>query len=56
MLDVFDRRVTVDAPDLQGRVAILKVHSRNKKLDSDVRLEDIAKSRRDLLEPIWQTY
>ena len=39
----FDRRVTVDAPDLQGRVAILKVHSRNKKLDSDVRLEDIAK-------------
>lgn len=39
----FDRRVTVDAPDLQGRVAILKVHSRNKKLDNDVRLEDIAK-------------
>ena len=39
----FDRRVTVDAPDLQWRVAILKVHSRNKKLDSDVRLEDIAK-------------
>ena len=39
----FDRRVTVDAPDLQGRVAILKVHSRNKKLDKDVRLEDIAK-------------
>ena len=39
----FDRRVTVDAPDLQGRVAILKVHSRNKKLDRDVRLEDIAK-------------
>ena len=39
----FDRRVTVDAPDLKGRVAILKVHSRNKKLDSDVRLEDIAK-------------
>ncbi len=39
----FDRRVTVDAPDLQGRIAILKVHSRNKKLASDVRLEDIAK-------------
>ena len=39
----FDRRVTVDAPDWQGRVARLKVHSRNKKLDSDVRLEDIAK-------------
>ena len=39
----FDRRVTVDAPDLQGRIAILKVHSRNKKLANDVRLEDIAK-------------
>ena len=26
----FDRRVTVDAPDLQGRIAILKVHSREK--------------------------
>ena len=39
----FDRRVTVDAPDLQGRIAILKVHSRNKKLAADVRLEDIAK-------------
>ena len=39
----FDRRVTVDAPDLQGRIAILKVHSRNKKLSKDVRLEDIAK-------------
>ena len=39
----FDRRVTVDAPDLQGRIAILKVHSRNKKLARDVKLEDIAK-------------
>ena len=39
----FDRRVTVDAPDLQGRIAILKVHSRNKKLAKDVKLEDIAK-------------
>ena len=39
----FDRRVTVDAPDLQGRISILKVHSRNKKLANDVRLEDIAK-------------
>lgn len=39
----FDRRINVDAPDLQGRIAILKVHARNKKLASDVRLEDIAK-------------
>lgn len=39
----FDRRVTVDAPDVQGRIAILKVHAKNKKLDADVSLEDIAK-------------
>ncbi len=39
----FDRRVSVDAPDMQGRVAILKVHAKNKKLAPDVRLEDIAK-------------
>ena len=39
----FDRRINVDAPDLQGRIAILKVHARNKKLADDVRLEDIAK-------------
>lgn len=39
----FDRRITVSRPDLAGRVAILKIHSRNKKLASDVNLEDIAK-------------
>lgn len=39
----FDRRVSVDAPDVQGRIAILKVHAKNKKLDADVSLEDIAK-------------
>lgn len=39
----FDRRVTVDAPDVEGRVAILKVHSKGKKLADDVKLEDIAK-------------
>ncbi|RRD41096.1 ATP-dependent zinc metalloprotease FtsH [Leptotrichia sp. OH3620_COT-345] len=39
----FDRRINVDAPDLQGRIAILKVHAKNKKLSDDVKLEDIAK-------------
>ncbi|MBF4805654.1 MAG: ATP-dependent metallopeptidase FtsH/Yme1/Tma family protein [Pseudoleptotrichia goodfellowii] len=39
----FDRRIQVDAPDLQGRIAILKVHAKNKKLAADVKLEDIAK-------------
>ncbi|MDY3816337.1 MAG: ATP-dependent zinc metalloprotease FtsH [Candidatus Limiplasma sp.] len=39
----FDRQVTVNYPDLEGRVEILKVHSRGKKLDKDVNLENIAK-------------
>jgi len=38
----FDRQVVVDAPDLDGREAILKVHSRNKHLASDVDLRRIA--------------
>ena len=39
----FDRQVTVNYPDLEGRVDILKVHSRGKALDKDVDLENIAK-------------
>ncbi|MFB6275750.1 MAG: ATP-dependent zinc metalloprotease FtsH2 [Halothece sp.] len=39
----FDRQVTVDAPDVKGRVSILNVHARNKKLDPDVSLESIAR-------------
>lgn len=39
----FDRRIAVSAPDVKGRLAILKVHARNKKIASDVKLEDIAK-------------
>lgn len=39
----FDRQVTVNYPDQDGRVAILKVHSRGKKLDDDVDLDNIAK-------------
>lgn len=35
----FDRKVVVDRPDLQGRVAILKIHSRNKPLASEVDLQ-----------------
>lgn len=38
----FDRTITVDLPDKQGRAAILKVHSRNKKLAPDVNFESIA--------------
>jgi cell division protease FtsH len=39
----FDRQVTVDRPDVQGRVAILKVHSRGKVLSKDVDLEKISR-------------
>ncbi len=39
----FDRQVTVDAPDLKGRVEILNVHSRNKKLAASVSLEEVAR-------------
>ncbi|WP_276900834.1 ATP-dependent zinc metalloprotease FtsH [Dialister micraerophilus] len=39
----FDRRVIVGKRDLRGRVAILKVHARNKPLDKDINLETIAK-------------
>ncbi|MBQ6951028.1 MAG: ATP-dependent zinc metalloprotease FtsH [Clostridia bacterium] len=39
----FDRQVTVNYPDVDGRVAILKVHARNKPLAEDVDLENIAK-------------
>lgn len=38
----FDRRITVDLPDKNGRAAILKVHSRNKKLAPDVSFDNIA--------------
>ncbi|MBR3764185.1 MAG: cell division protein FtsH, partial [Clostridia bacterium] len=39
----FDRTITVNYPDLQGRVAILKVHSKGKPLAADVDLEIVAK-------------
>ncbi len=39
----FDRQVVVDLPDLQGRIAILKVHARGKPLANDVNLESIAR-------------
>nr|WP_269431379.1 ATP-dependent zinc metalloprotease FtsH [Lagierella massiliensis] len=40
----FDRRVYIGIPDVREREAILKVHTKNKKLAPDVNLEDIAKS------------
>jgi len=39
----FDRRVTVDTPDQPGRLAILKVHAKDKPLADDVSLDTLAK-------------
>ncbi|MDJ1174956.1 ATP-dependent zinc metalloprotease FtsH2 [Roseofilum capinflatum] len=39
----FDRQVTVDAPDVKGRLEILDVHARNKKLAPEVSLKAIAR-------------
>ncbi len=39
----FDRQIMVDPPDAKGRLEILKVHGRNKKLDEAVSLEVIAR-------------
>ena len=39
----FDRQVTVDRPDLSGREAVLAVHAKNIKIDSDASLKVIAK-------------
>jgi cell division protease FtsH len=39
----FDRQVQVDPPDINGRIEILNVHARNKKLGADISLEVIAR-------------
>ncbi|HWJ78947.1 MAG TPA: ATP-dependent zinc metalloprotease FtsH [Niallia sp.] len=38
----FDRQITVDRPDVNGREAVLRVHARNKPLDPSVDLKSIA--------------
>jgi len=39
----FDRRVVLDRPDINGRIAILKVHTKGKPIDQAVDLEVLAK-------------
>jgi cell division protease FtsH len=39
----FDRQILVDAPDIKGRLEILNVHARNKKLAPEISLEAIAR-------------
>ncbi len=38
----FDRQVTIPTPDLKGRLEILKIHAKDKKLSDEVNLESIA--------------
>ena len=38
----FDRRIIVEKPDLKGRVEVLKVHSKDVRMDETVDLEEIA--------------
>ncbi|MBQ2891069.1 MAG: ATP-dependent zinc metalloprotease FtsH, partial [Clostridia bacterium] len=40
----FDRQVLVDTPDVKGREAILKVHTKKKPLDDNVKLDVLAKT------------
>ena len=40
----FDRRIPVNLPDLQGRIAILKVHSKDVKMEGDINFNAIAKA------------
>ncbi len=40
----FDRKITVSAPDVQGREDILKVHAKNKPLAEDVDLKQVAQT------------
>ncbi len=38
----FDRQITIPAPDIKGRLEILKIHAKDKNLSDDVNLESIA--------------
>ncbi len=40
----FDRQITIDKPDIRGREAILKIHTRNTPLDESVDITVVAKS------------
>jgi len=39
----FDRRITIDRPDVRGREAVLQVHARGKPLGPDVALAEVAR-------------
>ncbi len=39
----FDKHIAINLPDVQDRMAILQIHSQNKKLSNDVNLEELSK-------------
>ena len=39
----FDRRVSIERPDVKGREGILRIHARGKPFDEDVQIEEVAK-------------
>lgn len=47
-------QVTVDRPDVQGRVRILKVHSRGKQIGKDVDFEKIARRTPGNVFAVWR--
>ena len=51
----FALQVTVDRPDVQGRVRILKVHSRGKQIGKDVDFEKIARRTPGVCNPLSNT-
>ena len=52
----FDRQITVDRPDVNGREAVLKVHARNKPLDEHINLRTMRLVHQDSLVRILKTY
>jgi len=40
----FDRHVRIEAPDVSGRLEVLQLHARTRRLDGQVKLQDIAKT------------
>ena len=52
----FDRQITVDRPDLKGRLDILKVHARGKPLAPGIDLEVLARRTPGSPAPTWPTW
>jgi cell division protease FtsH len=51
----FDRHVNIPRPDVKGRVSILEVHVKDRRLAEDVNLMDVAKSTQGWSVRIWLT-